>query len=156
TDFGLAKREAGELTWTTEGVFLGTPAYASPEQASGKPHQADRRSDIYSLGVILYEMLTGERPFRGTPNEVLTRIQRDAPPRTRSWNRTAPRDLETICLKCLEKQPKRRYRAAGELADDLDRVLTGIPISAQRIGTFTRFWQWYSRSGDAPRIMAGG
>ena len=111
-DFGLARREVGEVTVTMDGQVLGTPAYMSPEQAQGEAHTADRRSDVYSLGVILFQLLTGELPFRGNARMLMHQVIHDEPPSPRKLNGNVPKDLETITLKCLEKDPTKRYPTA--------------------------------------------
>ncbi|HLJ96567.1 MAG TPA: protein kinase [Gemmataceae bacterium] len=155
TDFGLAKRETGDKTLTATGEVLGTPAYMSPEQARGESHKVDARSDVYSLGVVLYELLTGEVPFRGTPGAVLRQVLEDEPRPPRRIDETIPRDLETICLKCMEKEPGRRYAGALALAQDLRRFLAGEPVLARPVGRLDRLGRWCRRKPVVAGLAAG-
>jgi serine/threonine protein kinase/ribosomal protein S27E len=144
-DFGLAKREVGEITMTMDGQILGTPRYMSPEQASGQGHSTDRRTDIYSMGVMFFEMLTGEGPFRGNAQmQIHQRLVEDAPD-PRKLNRHIPRDLSTICAKCLERAPENRYSSAAELGDEFERFLRGEPIKARPISAPSRLARWARR-----------
>jgi tetratricopeptide (TPR) repeat protein len=142
-DFGLARAEAHTQTLTQAGAIMGTPVYMSPEQARAAP--TDPRTDVYSLGVTLYEVLTGEVPFRGTALMVVRQILTEEPRPPRRLNDHIPRDLETICLKAMAKEPARRYANAGELADDLRRWQRGETIRARPAGPVYRAWRWCRR-----------
>ena len=144
TDFGLAKRLTDDANLTLTGQMVGSPNYLPPEQAAGQ--QASERSDIYSLGAILYHLLVGLPPFQAESlTTLLKRVAEAEPVSPRLLDPSLPRDLETICLKCLEKEQSRRYQTAQELADELGRFLADEPIQARRVGSFGKTWKWCRR-----------
>lgn len=146
TDFGLAKQLQGELELTQTGQLLGTPPYMAPEQIRGNPQHGTTATDIYGLGAVLYKLLTGQPPFQGeTILQTLEQIADRQPTPPSVCNRRVDADLQTICLKCLEKEPARRYSCAGEFSDDLHRWLAGQPIRARRISRRERVWRWCRR-----------
>jgi serine/threonine protein kinase/tetratricopeptide (TPR) repeat protein len=154
SDFGLAKWLARESDLTQTFAVLGTPFYMAPEQAISS-HMVTASADVYSLGAILYHLLTGNPPFTGdTPMEVLHRAENQPVARPRLTNRSIPPDLETICLKCLEKDPKRRYPAAAGLAEDLERWLKHEPIRAKRSGFLTHARRWAQRNPTSALLTA--
>jgi serine/threonine protein kinase len=155
TDFGLARRDTGEITMTGSRDILGTPAYMPPEQARGEAHRVDGRSDLYSLGVILYQMLTGTLPFWADSSQmVLKKVLEEEPQPPRRLNDRVPRDLETICLKCLEKEPARRFASAEAMAEDLARFSRGEPILARPVGKFERGARWCRRRPAVAALLS--
>ncbi len=146
TDFGLAKRLGADAGHTTTGEVIGTPAYMAPEQARGETGTIGPASDVYALGAILYEALTGSAPFRGgSVLETLRQVISDEPVPPRVVRPGVPRDLQAICMKCLEKKPSHRYASAAALADDLHRFATGLPVEARRGALAARALKWARR-----------
>ncbi len=155
TDFGLAKRVETDSSLTVSGAILGTPSYMAPEQAAGA-RNVTTASDVYSLGAILYELLTGRPPFHGaTALDTLVQVREQEPKPPRAFNTHLDRDLETICLKCLEKDAQRRYRSAEALAEDLDRWLAHEPIQARPATVTARVAKWARRKPVVAALAAG-
>ncbi len=154
-DFGLARRIQADSHVTRTGQIIGTPAYMAPEQASGMVMRPGPGVDIYSLGAILFELLTGRPPFLGADSvETIMLLLTEEPPLPRSLQPTIPPDLETICLKCLEKKPSRRYLTADDLGDDLTRFLEGRPILAKPVSRPERMAKWARRNPWKAAAMA--
>jgi eukaryotic-like serine/threonine-protein kinase len=163
TDFGIAKPLTSDGRWTQSIMVMGTPSYMAPEQAAGA-RQLTTAADIFSLGAILYQLLTRQLPFQGaTPIETIQKVMYQEPAAPHSVNADVDHDLETICLKCLNKDAHRRYASAEALADDLARWLSGEPIAARPVGQAERVWRWCRRKpalatlwlGLAAAILAG-
>src|SRR5687767_2406011 len=146
TDFGLARRLDGDSSLTITGQVLGSPNFMPPEQAGGKRGKVGPPSDVYALGGILYYLLTARAPFQADSLEhTLAQVLNAEPVSPRLLNPSIPRDLETITLKCLEKEPSRRYQTAKELADELGRVLRHEPIQARAVNAPEKLWRWCRR-----------
>lgn len=147
TDFGLAKKLEADSNLTGTGQILGTPSYMPPEQAAGKSEEVTPAADVYALGAVLYALLTGRPPFQAaSPMDTLLQVLSNDPVPPRQLDSAIPRDLETICLKCLSKESAQRYLDAESLAVDLARFQRGEPIQARPVGSITRGWRWCRRN----------
>jgi WD40 repeat protein/tetratricopeptide (TPR) repeat protein len=154
-DFGLAKEITGGSGQTSSGHLLGTPAYMAPEQAAGHNDRVGPATDVWALGAILYELLTGRPPFRGeSPLDTLARVLHDPPEPPARLRPDMPRDLQTVCLKCLEKDAARRYPTTAALADDLGRFLAGRPVQARPVPAWERCWRWCARNRPLAAALA--
>ena len=155
TDFGLAKSVAGGGGLTQTGAVMGTPSYMAPEQAGGRSREVGPAADTYALGALLYECLTGRPPFQAaTPVDTIMQVVREDPVPPRRLQSKVPKDLETICLKCLHKDPGKRYGTAQDLADDLARYLNGEAIKARPVGPVERAVRWARRRPAAAALVA--
>ena len=155
TDFGIAKHLSVDETISTDGEVVGTVSYMSPEQARGSTRETDSRSDIYALGVMLFEMLTEFRPFRGNARAVIHQKIYDDAPSPRKLVPTLAKDVETICLKCIERDPAKRYQSAAEVADELERFQNNIPIKARPISRSEKVWRWCRRKPAVALLLIG-
>jgi serine/threonine-protein kinase len=156
-DFGLARHFDGGPALTLSGARVGTPSYMAPEQAAGKAHAIGPAADIYALGALLYEAMTGRPPFRAeTAAETERQVIVEEPVPPKRLNSKVPRDLETICLKCLHKDPQRRYSSAAALADDLRRFRDSRPIQARPVSRAGRFWRWVRRKPVEAALVVTG
>ncbi len=153
-DFGIAKRNAAHIAQAPEGQVIGTARYMSPEQAGGRIGETDARSDLYALGVTMFEMLTGETPFRGNASAVLRQKLADDAPSPRRFDSGIPKDLETLCLKCLERTPDKRFASAQELVEELTRVRLREPIRSRPISGAERLWRWCRRRPAVSSLLA--
>ena len=155
TDFGLAKEMETDSGQTRSDAIIGTPSYMAPEQAAGHSKDVGPAADVYALGAILYETLAGRPPFKApTLVDTLQQVQSQEPVSPRRFQATISPDLETICLKCLEKDAAKRYASAGELADDLHRFLEGVPISARPVSKAEHLWRWARRNRGTAASLA--
>lgn len=155
TDFGLARRLESDSRQTASGTIMGTPNYMAPEQAAGRTDDIDERADVYALGAILYEMLTGRPPFQGASVlDTLQMVRHQEPVPPRQLNPAVPLDLDTITLKCLQKDPRQRYASAAALADDLAAYREGRPITARPVGAAERAWRWCRRNPVVAALTA--
>jgi len=156
TDFGLAKKLEGDSGLTGSGQIMGTPSYMPPEQAGGKRGEVGPAADVYALGATLYALITGRPPFQAsTAMDTVLQVISDEPVPPRRLNASVPLDLETICLKCLEKEPGKRYVSAAALGEDLRRYLAGEPILARPVGRAERTWRWCRRNPAVASLAAG-
>ena len=157
TDFGLARHLDTDSGETQPGAVMGTASYMAPEQASGHGHQAGPAADVYALGAILFDCLTGRPPFKGkTIVETLDRVRTQEPTAPSRFQASIPLDLDTICLKCLSKEPEKRYASAAELAEELARYQKGEPILARPVGRIERAVKWARRNPGVATSVAVG
>ncbi|RLS30011.1 MAG: serine/threonine protein kinase, partial [Planctomycetota bacterium] len=155
TDFGLAKQLEGDSSQTKEGALMGTPSYMAPEQARGEFKDLGPAADVYSLGAMLYEMLVGRPPFLGaTPFETIFQVIKEEPVPPSRLIPKLPQDIETICLKCLQKEPSKRYATAELLAEDCRRFVSGEPILSRPISPVERLWRWCRRNPRVAGLIA--